>query len=316
VDQPTARRRRHASSTNSLTVAELQAKSTPAERASISAIQAKAAAEAQTRTEAQTREAQAREAQAQARDAQTMTAPLPAFAPPALARTLNLPAVIPEEADDEAEPVRPEDLTDEPRTSTRLARTIVMMLVAIVGCGVVTAVAALGGERPQRLSPNVPVVQPAIMTGPAVVRLDRVLGELSSAAPTTSPLPSPPAATLPQAPLASHNAASKVVTDFYSDLPKQAKRAFELLAPAMQGDGVTTFEDGWEDVREVVPTILPAQDEAVWVRVSVEEKVLPARNLTGELYQLTLRIEVRAIRVEGAPQLRIVGAQLLSAHRS
>jgi hypothetical protein len=278
VDRPTARRKRHANSANSVTVAELQAKSTPAEQASVSAIQARAAVEAQART-----------------------APM------------RITVDGPEYAEEPvAEQSRPDEVVDEPRVSSRLAMTIVAMVVAMVACGVVTAVAALGGERPHRLSPGAPAIQPALITGPAVVRMDVILGELAPGTPGGRPITTTTAERPLQAPLADRAVASQVVVDFYGSLATRERReeAFELLGPTMRGNGATGFEAAWFGTGFAEAHVLPNdEDDAVWAEVSVH------RPSEGNFYVLVVRIEVRLVDVSGALLPRFVGAQLLSAHR-
>lgn len=287
MDQPNSRRRRHVSGANSVTVAELQAKSTPAEREIVSAIQARMAAEAQA-----------------------MTTPLPVLAAEPAATTLNLPAAaVDDPAEDSDEPGRGEEPIDEPRTSTRLARTIVAMLVAVVACGVVTGVAALGGERPHRLTPTAPVVRPGALPGPAAVRLDQIVSELTKGT-AGDPLPPPPTTTGQPAPLATHNAASKVVSDFYASVVARNNDAYDLLAPVMQGGDRLTFQASWRGNRTVTPTILPSvatDNGSVRVRVSIE-------HLDGSIYELVVRMWVRPVLVDEKHELRITNAQLLSAH--
>ena len=393
ADGPTARRRRHARSANSVSVAELLAKSTPAEQASVSAIQARAAAE---RTAPPVQPVQPGPPAPQIPPASHVPPPTPPGWPPVLppgrpalpipeGATRPLPMVrgypggdtsrdVPretsraigyvdhdeplfdpsataatadelDEADDEA---RPEDEGDEPRGSGRLARTIVVTLVAMVATGVVTAVAAIGGEPPRRLAPSVPVVQPVAMTGPAVLRLSVVIDTLSLGSPEVIPSApvSGPSGTSPSEPAPTgvttagllsgsgqaaqgsptpsggrpptsppvgpvdRERAESVVLDFYEALPRQTDHAFGLLDAAMQGDGRESFDAAWRRANAVNPRILPSDDDSVRASISV------SRFNDSEVTRLIVRLDVRPVAVDGAAQLRIVGAELLSAHRS
>ncbi len=365
ADGRTARRRRHARTANSVSVAELLAKSTPDEQASMSAIQARAAAEVTTR----------------------IPPVLPGRVPdPAMDfATRPLPPVrgyhggdgqrshlghpARDESphhDDPGSPDSPDpsdevDGEEEPRSSGRLARTIAVTLVAMVVTGVVTAVAAIGGEPPRRLAPSVPVVQPASMVGPAVLRLSVVIDSLSLGSPevpaaenavpaptgstpgqpeptteTTAGLlvgsgePAQPGASdtsdaavaagaqpsgqqptsRPAAPTVDRERAESVVLDFYEALPRQTAYAFGLLSPEMQDDGQEAFDAAWRRANAVNPRILPSDDGKVRASISV------SRFNDSEVTRLIVRLDVRPVRVDGAARLLIVGAELLSAHRS
>lgn len=309
MDEPTARRRRHAGSANSVTVAQLQANCLPAEQLDAAAIQASAAA-APARTPPDGRPAangvawppaqQQRPAQRQ-RPAQQQRPAQP-----------QRPAQGP--LDPDTEPVRHEhdDGTDAYRTSNRLAKTIAVTMVLMAGLGAVTAVAALTGGRPHRASPSAPVVQPAVIGGPAVVRPDAIIDQLDTGALRALP-PSPPAGVQPESRsglLASRDSAAELVTAFYEALPVRTSEAFELLAPGMQVDGRVRFDRGWLGTRSVESRVLPSPpgEDGLRVLVSIER-------LDGTLLRLLQRVEVRAVRIDGQPQLRIAGVQLLSAHR-
>lgn len=284
VDQPTARRRRHARSVNSVTVADLQARSTPDEQASVSAIQARAAAEAQART-----------------------APIPAVD---TSVTRPMTALTAPDDDDSGEPPR-WDEAEGPPPSNRLAKTIITMVVVIIACGVAAGISAIGGERPHRLSPSVPTVQPPSITGPEAVRLDLVLRQLATGIPSRTAAATAYSSQPAPAPLADHATASVVVREFFKAVAPRVAEAYALLGPSMQGDGQAAFEQAWRGTRDAVPVIHePTEDDsAVIAEVSVE------RLGSGDFYRLMVRIEVQPIKVGDTAQLRIVGAQLLSAHR-
>jgi hypothetical protein len=290
VDRPTTRRRRNANNAHSVTVAELQARSTPAEQASVSAIQARAAAEAQVR-------------------------PVPLVGPAVLgeAWTAGLPhqpAQVGQDTD--TEPSGAEDGTDEQGTSNRLAMSIAVTMMAMVVFGAVTALAVLGGGRPHRLSPSTPAVQPAVISGPAVVRPDAIIKQLTTGAVDGTLSSSPDGATPghPVGLLADRAGAAQVVSSFYGALPLRSAEAFALLAPSMQAGGWPAFDGAWRGTRSVQFRLLPRQDDEVGLRVLVS-----IERLDGMVLRLLQRVEVRTIPVADAPQLRIVIVQLLSAQR-
>lgn len=366
MDEPTARRRRHARGANSVSVADLLAKSTPDEKASVSAIQARAAAEASGQVMP---------------PPASMTVPMPvvpANPPPAPAArtTYRVGSGVPadptdwgdepdlyDEYDDQdgvtgvtsatdtdATPEFPGEDEDGPSSSTRLAKTILVTLVAMVATGVVTAVAAIGGEPPQRLTPAPPAVQPVAMTGPDVLRLNVVIERLQLGSPEENPnaLPEPdpagsttgpaPGGSTQEAPATGETSqgllvapgaqptsatgastgaatvdrelAEGVVMDFYEALPRQKPHAYSLLSPAMQGDGQEAFEASWLRASDVNPNILPSDDGSIRASITVSRFTDP------EVTRLVVRLDVLPIMVDGGQSLRIVGAQLLSAHRS
>jgi hypothetical protein len=237
---------------------------------------------------------------------------------------------------------------DGPRSSSRLTKTIVVTVLAILVTGAVTAGATIRGDAPRRLTPSVPVVQPVAMDGPDVVRLSVVIDTLSlgspevnpstlpEPAPTTGPTPDtgeqpetnettagllvdpgaqsqPSAAAEPTEPVptsVNRELAESLVMDFYEALPRQKPHAYSLLGPQMQGDGQESFESSWLRASDVNPNILASEGDSVRASITVSRFTDP------EVTRLIVRLDVRPIMVDGAPQLRIVGAQLLSAHRS
>jgi hypothetical protein len=278
-----------------VTVAELQARSTPAEQASVSAIQARAAAEARARA-----------------------VPMVGSAVPGEAWTTEVahqPAQVDEDTDTEA--LRSEDDTDEQGTAHRLARSITVTMVAMVVFGAVTAVAVLGSGRPHRLSPSAPAVQPTMISGPAVVRPDAIIKHLTTGTVDVAPpgvvAPGSPGAATSEHPiglLADRASAAQVISSFYGALPLRPTEAFALLAPSMQADGWVAFNGGWRGIRSVQSRLLPRQNDEVGLRVLVS-----IERLDGTMLRLLQRVEVRTIAVANTPQLRIVSIQLLSAHR-
>jgi hypothetical protein len=291
VDRPTTRRRRHATNAESVSVADLLARTTPAEMASVSAIKARAAAEASARA-----------------------------AEEALIRT-GVPLMqFPVDAE-------PAASTDEPPTSNRLARTIMAATAAMLVCGVVTAIAVLTGERPHRLSPSVPTVGPAEITGPTVLRPDLLSDQLEAGLlvvghrPATGdpagtrssddPQATSGTVTLPEPSSEPTDAAAptervrRFIEDFYDKADREPAAAFELLAPQMQGEGRATFVEAWgEEITHV-----ELQDLVVGAGGVARAVVVVAwKDAT------VLRTE-QLLLVAEEPEPRIVRAQLLSAHR-
>lgn len=270
-----------------MTVAELLAKSTPAEQAVVSAIQARAAAEA--------------------------TARLPVIRPddpppmPAWVPDLEPYQEEPEPVADDAEPDAEFEL---PRSSNRLAKTIIVTVIAIAAAGVATAAGAIGGDPPPRLAPSSPTVQPAALTGSTVVRPSLIKEALLSGtvAPRSSVEPPVPWQVLP-GDLADRTQAEQLVLEFYNSLPLHADDAFALLSPEMQGEGQSAFEADWRAASYVEPKLLPSGDDAVLVAVSVSGAT------EVEVLRLVVRVEVKAVLIGGIAQMRITGAELLSAHR-
>jgi hypothetical protein len=278
-----------------VTVAELQAKSTPAEQADVSAIQATAAAEERTPPHGRP----------------ATTVPRAGWGQGITDRAGHgQPATT-------TELVKYEDVSVERATTNRLARTIVLTLVAMLACGAVTTVATIGGGRPHRLSPSVPVVQPAVTGGSALVRPDIMIDQLATGALGRISADPPGNATSPggtngQGQLAAREAAEEVVTQFYGALPLHKEEAYQLLGPTMRGNTLGEFTAGWLGTRSVEARVLRSDEQdggLLRVTVSIEQ-------FDGSVLQLLQRVEVRSVPVDGgSPQPRIVGAQLLSAHR-
>ena len=271
-----------------MTVAELQAKSTPDEQASVSAIQARAAIEARTPPNGQ---------------------PVTMAAAVWAKEVSDRPAGGQPEMTTEL--VKYEDVADERSTTNRLAKTIVVTLVAMVACGAVTAVAAMTGGRPHRLSPSAPIVQPAMTAGPAVVRPDAMIDQLVSG--SLGRISAEPVGVVDQQSLvADRGAAERVVTQFYGALPIHSDEAYQLLGPDMKGLDWSEFNAGWRGTRSVEARVLrPNEQDGGQLRVAVS-----VEQFDGSVLQLLQRVEVRTVPVEGGPPaLRIVGVQLLSAHR-
>ena len=305
MEQPTARRRRHASSANSVTVAELQAKSTPAEQASLSAIQEERAPAIEARTPPPARAA--------------VTGP---------AWTPTLPPRPPQDRPPSTELVKYEDGAEEPGKSNRLTKTIVVALVAMAVCGAVTAVAVLTGGRPHRLSPSVPALQPAVTAGPVLVRPQAMINQLvggslgsipdgaavSSANGTSDGVAAGAAGgdVGQQGPIASRETAEEIIKQFYGALPLKKEEAFELLGTAMQGDGFASFDRAWRGTRSVEVRVLrPRQEDGALLRLAVS-----VEQLDGSVLQLIELAEVQSVSMpEAAPAPRIVGVRLLSAHQ-
>jgi hypothetical protein len=292
VGQPTDRHRRHANSATSVTVAELLAKSTPAEQASISEIQARAAAQTGLRTPPHGHPA------------------TPAGIEPVAER---LPAVVPT-PEESTQPIRMDELADAIEDGTsRLAKVITATVVIMIGCGVVAAVTALGGQRPNRLGPSTPVMQPVLMTGAAVIRPDAMIDQLNNGTVRRALTGAPRAEVLSRSGvLADRESAARVVRSFYNALPLHPKEAFSFLGPSMQAGAWKPFEHAWANTRSVEMRVLaldPSDGDLLRVAVDIEQ-------FDGSLLRLLLRVEVRNIKVDGIPQVRIVGVQLLSAHKA
>lgn len=347
MDEASARRRRHARSAGTVSVHELQRRSTPAEQASVSAIQARAAEEANALTapmripaeELRRAIAERDSARAAVRpsghsvvpparrvreadtEADTEVHGLPPVRPPGAPvpldalDSLDTPDVAPD-PDPDAGPAaeRQPEQAEPPRTPGRLITTIVLTLAAMVALGAVTAIGATRTSS-QRLSPAPPSEKLVQLAGPVVVRPDRIVAELlpatdPSAAATTwlEPLPTV-APVASSAPLASREEATQLVAEFYGDLPLRPGEAFDRLAPAMQGDGRQNFAAAWREANWVDHEVLGVDDGALRVAVSV------SRPRGIEVVRLVQRIHVRKITVDGSERLLIADAQLLAAHR-
>jgi hypothetical protein len=297
VARGSQRRARHAIGAESVTVAELQAKNAPVRPRETVAKPVGAGPDLSARV-----------ARASLASGRLMTGfgvaaspggAVAAWAPTAPSRSAApAPAV--------TEPNRTDDGTEELSTSNILVRTIVVMVAAMVACGVVAAAGALSGSRPQRLSPTTPVLQPAVMAGAMVVRpdlLDEQLttgtgAQVQTAFQVERNSPNP-------APLAERQRAERTVIAFYHALPLRPDRAFEMLGASMHGEGKHAFVSAWENAKDVKPKILGTGPRGeVLVSVSI------SRWDTSAL----LTVE-QSIAVSDGPQPLIVWAELLSAHR-
>jgi hypothetical protein len=272
-------------------VADLLARTTPAEQAVVSAIQERAAAEATARAEWQ------------ARDRTSTTAQFP--------------------------PVVEAATGDEPRTSHRLARTIMVATTAMLMCGVVTAFSVLTTDRAPRLSPSVPTVGPTTISGAAVVRPDLLNQQLAAGLLTIGRRPArggstgsvgglrpdddvsaqrfsgvvlpervPAAATGQQA-----DRVRRLVVDFYEKAEESPEQAFTLLGPEMRGDGLASFVRGWNDLLVEVQQLVIGPGgvaRAVIVIAWPDATVIRAEQL---------------LIVSDGPDPKIARAELLSAHR-
>ncbi|HEY0636069.1 MAG TPA: hypothetical protein VGD67_00330, partial [Pseudonocardiaceae bacterium] len=209
--------------------------------------------------------------------------------------------------DDEPRAEQDDDEADEPRTSSRLVRTIVVTVLAIMVAGSVAGAAVSRAPDQERLDPGTPSVLPIAMDGATVLRPHLIAAELGrgTTVPTQASVPPRPAG-----PLAPRDAAERFVMDFYGLLPRRAPEAFGYLAPAMHGEGRQAFVADWNQAAYVHRVILPSEDDAVHISITV------SRTDQVEVIRLVQRVEVQAVTVDGRPQLQIVGAQLLSAHRN
>lgn len=287
MEQPTARRHRHATGAESVSVADLLAKSTPDERASMSRIQERAAVE--------TRTPPAGTPVVDGSNWETMPQPVADQPPPS------------------TELVRYEDAADEQDSTNRLARTITGALVAMALCGAVTAVAVLGGGPPQRRSPSVPALQPAVTAGPAVVRPLAMIDQLvNGRRGDIPPGDGGQGAAGVLGPAADRARAEKVVKDFYGALPLRKEDAFAQLGPALQDDGFTSFDRSWRGTRQAeVQMLRPREEDGGLLRVKVS-----AEQFDGSVLQLIQLVDVRAVPAPNSePQWRIVDVRLLSAYQ-
>jgi hypothetical protein len=295
VDRESQRRHRHASA-QSVTVAELQARSTPIE-------QDRPAADVPVRT---TIDLSGRVARASAVPGLVNGFRASTSSVGALAR---FPAARPATSAVEhrvTEPPRVGEQPDEAASSNPLAKTIMVMLAAMLACGVAAAIGAFNTVNTQRFSPSTPVLRPAVMAGPVVMRPDLLDEQLTSGTGGQTDASVQDAVVRPDQPaLAERQRAERVVIAFYHALPLRPDRAFEMLGPSMQGEGKRAFESAWENAKDVEPTILgtgPGGEVLVSVSIS--------RWDTSAL--LTV---VQSISVSDGPQPLIVWGELLSAHR-
>jgi hypothetical protein len=305
VDRPTSRRGRRGSSAESVSVADLLARATPAEQAVVSAIQERAAAEASAK------------AAEEARDRTDSTGELPEQGEQAPA-------------------------ADAPRVSRLLTKTIIVATAAMLLCGAATVFSVLTTVGPPQLSPSTPTVGPAKITGPAVVRPDVLNRQLAAGLPTTTRLDGIPAtaeglvagADMRAKPLGEParaggtGAASpraeevrRVILEFYAAAPETPEDpedpkapdpqalAFELLGPELRGDGLAGFKKSWE-----------TKDRTTKLLVQIPHLVIGH----GGVAHLTVLIAwpdatvlwvEQLLVVSEGPNPKIVQAELFSAHR-
>jgi len=299
VDRPPTRRGRHGSNAEAVSVADLLARTTPAAKANVSAIQERAA---------------------------SAPGPEPGDADdpqgPAETTGSRLPAVI-----------GPVDAAVEPRTSHRLARTIMFATATMLLCGVVAALSTLGGEGSDRLVPSTPTVGPGRIAGPPVVRPDLLDRQLAGGLLDPARVRSQPSSAQPVSPGGSAGSlqpqdevraallvdvgpevdsggsapeAAEVrdfVRLFFESLEAHPDLAFDLLGPEMRGDSRELFIRSWDEVIVEVPQLEGGDGGVVRAVVVI---AWPDATL--------LRTE-QLLVVSNGPSPKIVRAELLSAHR-
>ena len=303
MDRPASRRGRHGSNAESVSVADLLARTTPSEKAFVSAIQERAAIEAAYPT-------------GRGYDLDDTD--------PA-ATTDTLPAVV--------GPV--ETVVDAPRGSHRLARTIMLATAAMLACGVVAAFSVLTSAAPVRLAPSTPSTAVGQISGPAVVRPDLLSRRLEDGLPSAGRVgpaaaePVDPAAVrslgslqpqdqvraqrlLDEGPSARLSAGQGAqaeqtrlfVREFFLSMEDHPDEAFAMLGPDMQGDGLDGFVRSWDDVLVEIPQLEGGEGGLVRAVVTISwprsEKILRTEQL---------------LVVSDGPQRKIVRAELMSAHR-
>jgi hypothetical protein len=294
VDRPTSRRGRRGLSAESVSVADLMARTTPEEKAIVSAIKERAEAEASAK------------AAEKAGDRADTTSQPPAEGNQAAA-------------------------TDQPRVSRLVTRTIMVATAAILLCGAVTVLSVLTTAQSPRLSPSTPAVGPAKIAGPVVVRPDLLNRQLAAGLPTTIrsdgiaaiagdlisnddvradrlSRPVRTSGTGTANPRAEE--IEKVVRDFYEYAadPKQRDRAFELLGPEMRGDGEAGFKRSWQTAKDTkllvqVPQLVIGDGDVAHTTVLI---AWPDATV--------LRTEQLLVVSEG-PSPKIIRAELFSAYR-
>lgn len=294
MDRRTSRRGRRGASAESVSVADLLARTTPEEKAIVSAIQERAAAEATAK------------ATEEARDR-------------AESSTEHLPAVI-----------DPATAGNQPQVPHRLIRMIMVATAAMLLCGAVTVFSVLTTTQSPALSPSTPTVGPIKITGPAVVRPD-LLNRLLAVGLSTTVRSNGIAAAGGLAPddgthaeglggpvLAGGPGADprteeirKVVTKFYELAPTDPPLAFELLGPDMQGDGKVGFEQCWVTANATERTKLLVQvNDLVIGHGGVARAIV-----TISWPDATVLWTDQLLVVSEGPSPKIVRAELLSAHR-
>lgn len=302
MDRPTSRRDRRGLSAESVSVKDLLDRTTPEEKAAVSAIKERAAAETS---------AKAVKASEDAGDDTDSTGQPPPEGNQATA-------------------------TDQPRVSRLVTRTIMVATAVILLCGAVTVFSVLTTARSPRLSPSTPTIGPAKIAGPVVVRPDLLNRQLAAGLPTTirSDGLAPPAGDLisdddvraerlSEPARASGSGITKaraaeirrVILDFYAaasetDSEKQDS-AFEMLGPEMRGDGLAGFKQSW-DAHD--------PDKKVTLGVQVPRLEVGPGGVACATVQIlwldgtVLRTEQLLVVSEG-PNPKIIRAELFSAHR-
>jgi hypothetical protein len=302
VDQPTSRRGRRGLSAESVSVKDLLDRTTPEEKAAVSAIQERAAAETSAKTAKPSEDAG---------DQADATGQPPTEGDPATA-------------------------TDQPRVSRLVTRTIMVATAVILLCGAVTVFAVLITARSPRLSPSTPVIGPAKIAGPIVVRPGLLNKQLAAGLPTTvhsdgsavtagdlissdevhtERLSGPAQASGTGTANPRAEEIRKVILDFYAAAPEtyseKQDAAFEMLGPEMRGDGLAGFKQSW-DARD------PDKRAKLLVQVARLEVdhggVACATVLIAWPNATVLRTEQLLVVSEG-PNPKIVRAELFSAHR-
>lgn len=226
--------------------------------------------------------------------------------------------------------------TDQPRVSRLVTKTIMVATAVILLCGAVTVFSVLTTARSPRLGPSTPAVGPAKIAGPVVVRPNLLNRQLAAGLPTTPRTdgfaatvgdlisgddvraerlsePAPASGTGTANPRAEE--IRKVIRDFYDAAPEayseRQGRAFELLGPEMRGDGLAGFKQSW-DTRD------PDEKAKLLVQVPRLEVghggVAYATVLIAWPDATVLRTEQLLVVSEG-PDPKIIRAELFSALR-
>jgi hypothetical protein len=280
-------------SAESVSVADLLARTTPEEQAIVSAIQERAAAEATTKAAEEVRD-------------QAETTPA------------QLPAVI--------DPAPP---GNRPQVSRRVTRTIMVATAAMLVCGAVTVFSVLTTTRSPVTSPSTPTVGPVEITGPAVVRPDQLNQLLAAGLPTSARSNGNTAAgglvpdddvhveqlirpVMVGGSLANPRTEeiSKIIYNFYTLAPETPGVAFELLGPEMQGDGKAGFEKCWQT--DNVDTKLLVQVNQLMIGPGGVVRAIVAISWPDATFLWTDQLLV----ISEGPDPKIIRAELLSAHRS
>ena len=302
MDRPTSRRGRRGVSAESVSVKDLLDRTTPEEKAAVSAIQERAAAETSAKAAKTSEDAGERD---------DTTGQPPAEGDQATA-------------------------TDQPRVSRLVTRTIMVATAVILLCGAVTVFSVLTTARSPRLSPSTPIIGPTKIAGAIVVRPDQLNGQLAAGLPTTlrsggsgattgglfsdygvrpKGFSGPTQASGTDTAGQRAEEVRKVILDFYAAAPETGSekqdRAFEMLGPEMRGDGLAGFKQSW-DTRD------PDHKAKLLVqilRLEVEPGGVACVTVVIAWPDATvLRIEQLLVVSEG-PNPKITRAELFSAHR-